>query len=169
MAIPGSVPAPPDAWRDCVPGLMVLLHETPDHGPVRSRWIAPQESAGLTAREDEAARTALGDALDFAGRHPSLATDALYRAADICGTKRIIDGATVQRALRKAPRGGFALTPDLARAWLARHAGNVSAASRAAGLPRTTFRKLLAAPGTEPAVAVAERRVDDALDRRPPG
>ncbi len=35
------------------------------------------------------------------------------------------------------------LSPDLAKAVLREHEGNLSAAARAAGLPRTTFRKLL--------------------------
>jgi hypothetical protein len=34
-------------------------------------------------------------------------------------------------------------SPDSARELLRRHAGNVSAAARAASMPRTSFRKLL--------------------------
>ena len=37
--------------------------------------------------------------------------------------------------------------PDDARSWLLSHNGNVSAAARAAGLPRTSFRKLLGQRG----------------------
>ena len=69
--------------------------------------------------------------------------NVLYRAADVAQSPRWIDATSVQRALRRAGGRGLTLTPELAKEWLMRHDGNVSAAARAAGVPRTTFRKLL--------------------------
>jgi transcriptional regulator of acetoin/glycerol metabolism len=71
--------------------------------------------------------------------------NVLYRAADIVPGARSIDGSTIQRALRRARPLTMTFTPALAKDWLVRHGGNVSAAARAAGLPRTSFRKLLGA------------------------
>jgi len=51
-------------------------------------------------------------------------------------------------AARKAPREP--LTAATAIGLLRDHAGNVSAAARAAGLPRSTFRNLLASQPREP-------------------
>jgi ActR/RegA family two-component response regulator len=53
-----------------------------------------------------------------------------------------IDASVVERAIRKTPRRTLTLTPEQAKEWLMVHGGNVSAAARAAGMPRTTFRKL---------------------------
>jgi hypothetical protein len=44
--------------------------------------------------------------------------------------------------LREIPRCGD-LTPSLAKAIYDAHGKNLSAAARAAGVPRTTFRKLI--------------------------
>jgi hypothetical protein len=49
----------------------------------------------------------------------------------------------VERALRKPQPSTLTFTPELAKEWLMTHGGNVSAAARAAGLPRTSFRKLV--------------------------
>ncbi len=73
--------------------------------------------------------------------------NVLQRAADLSRDAVVLDSVAVQRAFRRhitsVPPVAIAFTPQLAREWLARHRGNVSAAARAAGVPRTTFRKLL--------------------------
>jgi DNA-binding NtrC family response regulator len=78
--------------------------------------------------------------------------NALLRAAALAHGD-IVDALDVDRAL--APQGALAeqrplpggLTPSLAKTMVRDHGGNVSAAARAAGFPRTTFRKLLSKPG----------------------
>ena len=72
--------------------------------------------------------------------------NVLCRAADATPRGGAIDVNAIDRALRRqvAPRGP-AVTSRTARLLLEEHAGNLSAASRAAGMPRTSFRKLLRA------------------------
>jgi DNA-binding NtrC family response regulator len=70
--------------------------------------------------------------------------NVLCRAAD--GTVRAgaIDAGDIDLAIRRdRPPRLCGLTPDAARALLREHGGNLSASARAAGMPRTTFRKLL--------------------------
>jgi two-component system nitrogen regulation response regulator GlnG len=70
--------------------------------------------------------------------------NVLVRAADIAGDARVIDAAQVERAIRSRSEPPKALlTPPLAKSLLNQHQNNLSAAARAAGYPRTTFRKLL--------------------------
>jgi DNA-binding NtrC family response regulator len=68
--------------------------------------------------------------------------NVLLRATDLSRDRVWIDAAIIERALRKTARRNLTLTPEQAKEWLMMHGGNVSAAARAAGLPRTTFRKL---------------------------
>jgi DNA-binding NtrC family response regulator len=70
--------------------------------------------------------------------------NVLCRAADGVGRAGAIDASDIDLAIRRdrAPRLG-GLTRDAARALLREHGGNLSASARAAGMPRTTFRKLL--------------------------
>jgi DNA-binding NtrC family response regulator len=72
--------------------------------------------------------------------------NVLCRAADATSRGCGIDVNAIDRALRRpiAPRGPT-VTSRTARLLLEEHAGNLSAASRAAGMPRTSFRKLLRA------------------------
>jgi len=72
--------------------------------------------------------------------------NVLCRAADACGTRVSIDAGDIDRALRR-DRYELAkcVTPQRARELLRTSEGNLSAAARAAGLPRTSFRKLLGA------------------------
>jgi DNA-binding NtrC family response regulator len=72
--------------------------------------------------------------------------NVLCRAADLAKDDRWIDTRAVVRALRRPHEGPspLTLTPEGAKEWLATHGGNVSAAARAAKIPRTTFRKILA-------------------------
>jgi transcriptional regulator of acetoin/glycerol metabolism len=70
--------------------------------------------------------------------------NVLCRAADATPRGGSIDAGDVDRALRRRPAAAaVAVTPQAARALLEEHGGNLSAAARAAGMPRTSFRKLL--------------------------
>jgi DNA-binding NtrC family response regulator len=70
--------------------------------------------------------------------------NVLCRAADATNRARGIDASDVDRAIRGGRPGRVvAMTPEAARVLLREHDGNLSAAARAAGLPRTSFRKLL--------------------------
>jgi len=79
---------------------------------------------------------------DFPGNVREL-RNVLKRAAHFADG--LIHAADVERALRgrasEPPRA--ALNPGLAKALLAAHGQNMSAAARAAGYPRTSFRKIL--------------------------
>jgi two-component system nitrogen regulation response regulator GlnG len=70
--------------------------------------------------------------------------NVLCRAADASVRATTIDSDDIDRALRRdrtiRPAG---LTPEAARALLRDSGGNLSAAARAAFMPRTSFRKLL--------------------------
>jgi DNA-binding NtrC family response regulator len=81
--------------------------------------------------------------------------NAILRAAAL-SPNEVVDAIDVDRALgvrsapssdspspRPRPRSVDALTPDLAKTLVREHNGNVSAAARAVGFPRTSFRKLL--------------------------
>jgi DNA-binding NtrC family response regulator len=71
--------------------------------------------------------------------------NVLCRAADSARTPRI-EAIDVERAIRRdSPAVAKCLTPHRAREILRENTGNLSAAARAAGLPRTSFRKLLSA------------------------
>jgi len=60
---------------------------------------------------------------------------------------RWIDAAVIERALRRAKKPApLHLSTEKARELLARLGNNISAAARVAGVPRTTFRKLLGEP-----------------------
>jgi DNA-binding NtrC family response regulator len=72
--------------------------------------------------------------------------NVLTRAADLARDEEAIDAMHLQLAMaREGPRS-VNLTPSLAKAILRDHGGNLSAAARAAGIPRTTFRKLVTRP-----------------------
>ncbi len=76
--------------------------------------------------------------------------NVLCRAADQARGARWLDAAAVDRALRKVQKTAVEINEVSARACLERHGNNLSAAARAAGVPRTTFRKALGelfAPG----------------------
>lgn len=80
----------------------------------------------------------------------------LYRAAAAAG--EAIDAAHISAAFtppRKRPRP---LSAEQAEAVLSEHRGNVSAAARAAGVPRSTFRSWLASEGTVDAEPVEPGR-----------
>jgi DNA-binding NtrC family response regulator len=72
--------------------------------------------------------------------------NVLCRAADATSDSRRIEAADVDRAMRRDP-GALAkcVSRERAREIFRQSAGNLSAAARAAGMPRTSFRKLLQA------------------------
>ena len=118
---------------DIVPIARTVL----DHldGQVGPRELTPAAIAHMTAH-------------DWPGNVREL-RNVLLRAAEATTDGRWIDVLAIARAMRQrvaAPKTlGF--SPERARDWLATHAGNVSAAARAAQMPRSTFRKLLAKTG----------------------
>ncbi len=70
--------------------------------------------------------------------------NVLVRAADMAGDARVIDAPEIERALRsRSEPPKLHLTPPLAKSLLEQHQNNLSAAARASGYPRTSFRKLL--------------------------
>jgi DNA-binding NtrC family response regulator len=70
--------------------------------------------------------------------------NVLCRAADGTARGAVIDARQVDAALlRAAPSRVSELTPAAAQSLFREHAGNLSAAARAASMPRTSFRKLL--------------------------
>jgi DNA-binding NtrC family response regulator len=72
--------------------------------------------------------------------------NVLCRAADATTRAGGIDAKDVDLALRRdTPAPASLLSPHAARALLREHDGNLSAAARAAAMPRTSFRKLLGA------------------------
>jgi DNA-binding NtrC family response regulator len=73
-------------------------------------------------------------------------SNVLTRAADIARDEQLIDETHVELAMARESAINLAdVTPSLAKAILREHGGNLSAAARAAGMPRTTFRKLVSA------------------------
>jgi len=70
--------------------------------------------------------------------------NVLCRAADASVRTSQIDADDVDRAIRRdGPALAKCVTPERARELMRENAGNLSAAARAAGMPRTSFRKLL--------------------------
>src|SRR5258708_38853278 len=70
--------------------------------------------------------------------------NVLCRAADATLGGNRLDAADVERALRRVPAGpATCITRERARENFRHRAGNLTAAARAEGLPRTPFRSLL--------------------------
>jgi DNA-binding NtrC family response regulator len=135
--------------RDLFHRLEVFVIELP---PLRKRRgdILPIAKALLERMEDEIGHRALTPTAvaqlmgyDWPGNVREL-RNVLLRAASHCRQDRLIDARAVVQALRLAKsEPGIDLSPITARDWLRAHRGNVSAAARAAKMPRTSFRKLL--------------------------
>jgi len=136
--------------RDLFHRLEVFVIDVP---PLRERPgdIAPIVRRLLVQMEHEIGRRDLTPAAlakltahDWPGNVREL-RNVLLRAADMAGPAKWLDADSVERGLRK--RGGPSTAPllcaDTAREHLVRYDGNISAAARAAGVPRTTFRKAL--------------------------
>ena len=103
------------------------------------RQIAPQVGP-RTLTPPALARLA---AHDWPGNVREL-RNVLCRAADATVPAGAIGASDIDLAIHcgRPPRV-CGLTSDAARALLRQHGGNLSASARAAGMPRTTFRKLL--------------------------
>ncbi|MBX3229261.1 MAG: sigma 54-interacting transcriptional regulator [Labilithrix sp.] len=139
--------------RDLFHRLEVFVVEIP---PLRARpgdilpiasTILQQLEPQIGERDLTPGASALLTAHEWPGNVREL-RNVLLRAAGLSNESRWIHAQAITRAM--APRAGpkvLGFTPDRARDWLASHAGNVSAAARAAKMPRTTFRKLLARTG----------------------
>jgi DNA-binding NtrC family response regulator len=109
--------------------------------PIARRILAQVESE-VGHRRLTPAAIALLTAHDWPGNVREL-RNVLLRAADMSGGRRWLEAAAIERALRRAAARALTLTREQAKEWLVANSGNVSAAARAAGVPRTTFRKLV--------------------------
>jgi DNA-binding NtrC family response regulator len=126
-----SVPALRERRGD-IPALArdVLRQLARDVGP---RSIAPAALARLAAH-------------DWPGNVREL-RNVLCRAADASAPGGRIEADSVERAIRRdAPALSKCISSKSAHQLLRESAGNLSAAARAAGIPRTSFRKLLHGP-----------------------
>jgi DNA-binding NtrC family response regulator len=110
---------------------------------VISRELLRQLAPDVGMRTLTAAALARLAAHDWPGNVREL-RNVLCRAADASAPRTRIDAVEVDQALRR-DRFDLAkcITPQRARELLRDSDGNLSAAARAAGLPRTSFRKLL--------------------------
>jgi len=135
--------------RDLFHRLEVFVVEVP---PLRARRgdVAPIAKRLLEQMEAELGRRRLTSAAvarltshEWPGNVREL-RNVLYRACDLAPVEALIDARHVERGFggRYEP-GRRVVTPALARAILGEHQNNLSAAARAVGCPRTTFRKLL--------------------------
>ena len=118
------------------------LRERPGDVMPVARLLLGQMESEIGRRDLTPAAVAQLAAYDWPGNVREL-RNVLCRAADIARGARWIDAASVDRALRKQSKTVVHLTAESARACLERHGGNISAAARAAGVARTTFRKSL--------------------------
>jgi DNA-binding NtrC family response regulator len=99
---------------------------------VGSRALSPSAVARLSAH-------------DWPGNVREL-RNVLCRAADASTGGNRIDAVDIDRAMRRDPAGlAKCVSRERAREIFRQSAGNLSAAARAAGMPRTSFRKLLQA------------------------
>lgn len=128
--------------RDLFHRLEVFVVEIP---PLRAR----KEDIPLLARhllggerELSSRATARLVAHDFPGNVREL-RNVLLRACETAAGN-VLEGADIERAMSRGPRlARPTLTPVVARALLKEHHGNLSHAAKAAGIPRTTFRRAL--------------------------
>ncbi len=136
--------------RDLFHRLEVFAVRVP---PLRERRgdIAALARHFLKRMEPEYGRVALAPsalarlvAYDWPGNVREL-RNVLYRALDHAAPTRVLHAAAVEAGLARPSEVRTDLTPALARSLVLRHEGNLSAAARAANVPRTTFRKILAA------------------------
>jgi len=135
--------------RDLFHRLEVFLIEVP---PLRDRKgdIAAIGRQLLAQMEAELGRRRLTSAAiarlmvhDWPGNVREL-RNVLYRASDLAATSEALDALHIERGFRSRsspPRAELSATR--AQAILAEHGNNLSAAARAAGYPRTSFRKML--------------------------
>lgn len=139
--------------RDLFHRLEVFVVELPplrerrgDITPIARRllWQAQEEIGKRALTPSAVARLV---AHDWPGNVREL-RNVLMRAADIARTASTIDAVDIDRAIAwRAPKKPMALTPQMAKSLLDQYDGNLSRAARAAGFPRTSFRKLVAKCG----------------------
>ena len=134
--------------RDLFHRLEVFVVEVP---PLRERPgdVMPIARLLLRQMENEIGKRELTPAAiaqlashDWPGNVREL-RNVLCRAADQARGAPWIDASSVDRALHKTRTAVVELTRGTAKDCLALHGGNISAAARAAGVARTTFRKAL--------------------------
>ena len=136
--------------RDLFHRLEVFVVEVPplrarksDIAAIAHRLLAQME-AELGKRRLTSAAIARLLVHDWPGNVREL-RNVLYRASDIAGNGHSLDAAHIERGFRH-PSGApprAEMSPAQARVSLTEHDNNLSAAARAAGYPRTSFRKLL--------------------------
>ncbi len=114
-----------------------------DIAPI-ARELLSQLAPQVGARKLTPAAVARLAAHDWPGNVREL-RNVLCRAADATARGAAVDVDDIDRASYRRPSSSAArsVTPQAAHALLDEHAGNLSAAARAAGMPRTSFRKLL--------------------------
>ena len=142
--------------RDLFHRLEVFVVDVP---PLRERPgdVLPIARLLLGSLENEIGRRELTPAAiaqlaahDWPGNVREL-RNVLCRAADQARGARWIDASSVDRALHKTrTRTAVELTPATAKECLAEHGGNISAAARASGVARTTFRKAIGGGESRP-------------------
>jgi two-component system, NtrC family, response regulator AtoC len=135
--------------RDLFHRLEVFVIEVP---PLRARRedIVPIARSLMENMEGELGRRTLTSAAvarltvhDWPGNVREL-RNVLYRACDAASRGNVIDVRHIERGFRaREEPNKRVVTPSLAKAMLREYGNNLSAAARAAGCPRTTFRKLL--------------------------
>jgi two-component system nitrogen regulation response regulator GlnG len=111
-----------------------------------ARELLEQLAPAVGARVLTPAAIARLSAHDWPGNVREL-RNVLCRAADASVGSGRIDATDIDRAMRREPATALAkcVTRERARELFRQSAGNLSAAARAAGMPRTSFRKLLQA------------------------
>jgi DNA-binding NtrC family response regulator len=118
------------------------LRERPGDVLQIARLLLAQMENEIGRRELTPAAIAQLAAHDWPGNVREL-RNVLCRAADQARGARWLDASAIDRALRKRRKPHVQLSETSAKACLDRHGGNLSAAARATGVPRTTFRKML--------------------------
>jgi two-component system response regulator GlrR len=135
--------------RDLFHRLEVFVIDVPplrarreDIGPIARRLMERMESevGSRTLTSSAVARLSVHE---WPGNVREL-RNVLYRACDAAFPSALVDARHIERGMggREEPNKRV-VTPTLARALLRTHENNLSAAARAVGCPRTTFRKLL--------------------------
>jgi DNA-binding NtrC family response regulator len=135
--------------RDLFHRLEVFVIEVP---PLRERkgdiaaiaqHLLAQMQAELGRRRLTSAAIARLMVHDWPGNVREL-RNVLYRAADVALTSETVDSAHVERGFRAhGAHERLRITQAQARTILDAHQHNLSAAARASGYPRTSFRKIL--------------------------
>jgi DNA-binding NtrC family response regulator len=110
-----------------------------------ARELLQQLAPAVGSRALTPAAVARLSAHDWPGNVREL-RNVLCRAADASIGSIRIDAVDIDRAMRREPAAlAKCLSRERARELFRQSAGNLSAAARAAGMPRTSFRKLLQA------------------------